>query len=422
MDEREQRGLVIAATCRITQKGSIWLVPSQSGKGKYTVAPDPSEPRCTCPDHETRGCKCKHIYAVEYVLRREENPDGSMTVTESLTVSKTYPQVWKAYNAAQTSEKEHFQKLLHELCQNIEEPVQKIGRPRLPLSDAVFSACFKIYSTFSGRRFMSDLRAAHANGLISKVPHFNSIFNYLENPELTPILNSLVVQSSLPLRCLEIDFACDSSGFTTSRFNRWYDQKYGVPRKHHHWVKVHIMCGVKTNVVTAVEIRDKDASDTKLLPDLVKTTDKNFTILEVSADKGLFQTEAAVATLEPPRTDRAGGESAILSQCDDTATTHAERRDWIHSTLPLLLSPTTIAGGRVAQLVRASVLHTECRRFESCRDHLDSTLWRAGDLSNLLVRQRRFDIRRIRACQALGAVMTAGRVTRRGTSLSLRQA
>jgi len=110
--------------------------------------------------------------------------------------------------------------------------------------------------------------------------------HYLENPELTPILNSLVVQSSLPLRTVEIDFACDSSGFTTSRFNRWYDHKYGVPRKHHHWVKVHIMCGVKTNVVTAVEIRDKDASDTKLLPALVKTTDKNFTILEVSADKG----------------------------------------------------------------------------------------------------------------------------------------
>jgi hypothetical protein len=27
---------------------------------------------------------------------------------------------------------------------------------------------------------MSDLRDAHAKGYISKAPHFNSIFNYLE--------------------------------------------------------------------------------------------------------------------------------------------------------------------------------------------------------------------------------------------------
>jgi transposase len=46
------------------------------------------------------------------------------------------------------------------------------------------------------------------------------------------------------------------------------------------------MCGVKTNVVTAVEIQEKDASDTKLLPDLVHTTAKHFDMQEVSADKG----------------------------------------------------------------------------------------------------------------------------------------
>ena len=49
------------------------------------------------------------------------------------------------------------------------------------------------------------------------------------------------------------------------------------------WVKVHLMCGVKTNVVTAVEIREKDASDTKLLPDLVNTTGAHFNMREVSA-------------------------------------------------------------------------------------------------------------------------------------------
>src|ERR1041385_4779120 len=217
--------------------------------------------------------------------------DGSTTVTETVTVQKTvkrtYPQNWTAYNAAQTHEKERFLALLHDLCAGIQEPERpNIGRPRLPIQDAVFAACFKVYSTFSGRRFMTDLRDAQERGYISRVPHFNSIFNYLEDPALTPVLLEMITETSLPLKAVEVDFAADSSGFTTSRFIRWYDHKYGTVRMQHEWVKVHLMCGVRTNIVTAVEIRDKDASDTKLLPDLVNATSRNFKLNEVSADKG----------------------------------------------------------------------------------------------------------------------------------------
>lgn len=290
-ESRQQRGLEIAAVSKIERKGAAFLVPSQSGKGRYTVIPDDDKPHCSCPDHTDGGHKCKHLFAVEYVMKRERNADGTTTVTETVTVQKTvqrvYSQNWSAYNAAQTSEKQKFQELLRELCSGISEPVRpKNGRPRLPIQDALFSAAFKIYSTVSGRRFMTDLRDAHAKGFISKVPHFNSIFNYLENPELTPILRALITQSSLPLKALEVDFACDSSGFTTSRFHRWFDHKYGAVRQQHEWVKVHLMCGVRTHIVTAVEIKDKDASDTKLLPALVDATAENFTLNEVSADKG----------------------------------------------------------------------------------------------------------------------------------------
>jgi hypothetical protein len=46
------------------------------------------------------------------------------------------------------------------------------------------------------------------------------------------------------------------------------------------------MCGVKTNIITAVEIHGRNAGDAKLLPALVEKTAKNFSISEVSADKG----------------------------------------------------------------------------------------------------------------------------------------
>src|SRR5205085_1913279 len=99
--------------------------------------------------------------------------------------------------------------------------------------------------TVSGRRFMCDLKEAQSRGHIEILPHYNSIFNYLEKPELTPILTELITQSSLPLKAVEQDFAVDSSGFSTSKFVRWFDHKYGAEKQMHDWVKVHVMCGVK---------------------------------------------------------------------------------------------------------------------------------------------------------------------------------
>lgn len=183
MGTRLQRGRELAAKFKIFQKDDgTWSVPSQAGKGRYVIEMG-EQPHCSCPYHEAHGSTCKHIFAVEYFLRREHHEDGSETITETLTVQrKTYPQDWRAYNAAQTTEKAEFQRLLHALCTGVEAPVQTNGRPRIPLWDAVFCVAFKVYSTVSGRRFISDLIDAQAKGYIGRVPHFNSIFNYLEWP------------------------------------------------------------------------------------------------------------------------------------------------------------------------------------------------------------------------------------------------
>jgi transposase len=305
MDARKQRGQAIAETGKIIKRGDIWIVPSQSKIGGYAVRVDRDLPTCTCPDYELYEIRCKHIHAVEFTMKRQENPDGSTTTTQTVTVTvaekakrPTYKQDWPAYNKAQTNEKDKFLVLLHELCKGILDDTPRTkGQPRLPLADAIFSAVFKVYSTVSGRRFMSDLREAQDRGYIAKAPHYNSIFNYLENPAVTEILRTLITQSSLPLKSVEQDFACDSSGFMTSRFIRWFDQKYGVERSKAEWVKVHIMCGVKTNIVTAVEIHEKYTHDATLLPDLTDATAMNFKMREVSADKGYmsFDNHEAVA-------------------------------------------------------------------------------------------------------------------------------
>ncbi len=290
---RQQRGQVIAQSLPITRKGAVWLVPSQTGTGRYTVSPHPTAPHCTCPDHQETGQMCKHLFAVEYVVSRQEHPDGTTTVTETLTVTAptcrpTYRQNWPAYNAAQSHEKELFQVLLRDLCAGLQDPPRPPTRGRRPvkLADAVFNAGLKVYTTVSGRRAMTDLRDAADDERGGKALHYNTVFKAMENPALTPVLRALIAESAAPLAAVEADFACDSSAFTTSKFVRWFDVKHGGVRSEHEWVKVQMMCGVKTNVVTTAVVCDRDGPDSPYLPQLVSETADRFAMRDVLADKG----------------------------------------------------------------------------------------------------------------------------------------
>ena len=276
---RQQRGMAIAAVVPIQKNRLGYQVPSQSGNGSYVVSID-DEPFCTCPDFEQRQERCKHVYAVEFTVQREDQSDASPeTVRVALGPS------WTAYNLAQTNEQELFGTLLHELCATVSQPPQGKGRPRLPISDMLFAVGLKVYSTMSGRRAMTDFRNAQADGLLSTCPSFSTAFRYMENPAVTPVLKSLIEQSALPLRAVESDFAADASGFSTSVYDRWFDHKWGKEKKQARFLKAHIMCGVNTKIVTAVEVTEANVHDSPPFPGLVAKTAENFAMSEVSADK-----------------------------------------------------------------------------------------------------------------------------------------
>jgi transposase len=291
MDMRELKALEIAARSKITFDGGVWIVPSQTTGNKYRVTIG-AQPSCQCEDFQLRQQPCKHIIAARLVCARDHGGNAPDITTDAVPVRQTYKQNWPLYDKAQMTEKDRFQVLLFDLCRGIEEPPQaKTGRKRTLMADMVFASAFKVFSTISSRRFACDLADAHKKGYLTKLMHSLSVGAYLENPLMTPVLKSLIVQSSLPLKAIETVFAPDSSGFSTSRFVRWYDEKYGVERSGHDWVKAHIMTGVKTNIVTAVEILDRNAGDSPQFKSLVDTTAKNFTIKEVPADKAYLSND-----------------------------------------------------------------------------------------------------------------------------------
>jgi hypothetical protein len=184
--------------------------------------------------------------------------------------------------------------LLHDLCSRLpvrERAGDKLGpKPHHP-SDAVFTMAYKVYCGLSARRFGTDLDEAHDMGFLSKPIPSMKATGFMEDAYYTLILKELIAFSARPLRAVETSFAIDSSGFGSSRYEKWFDKKYGVTKTRCQWVKTHIASGTKTNIVTAVRILDKDAGDSPQFVPLVKETEKRFEIGEVSADKAYASVE-----------------------------------------------------------------------------------------------------------------------------------
>lgn len=172
---------------------------------------------------------------------------------------KTYSQDWVSYDKAQKCEKSEFQYLLAELCKGIGELSQTFGRPRLPFEDMIFSCVFKVYSTFSGGRFNTDLSEAKTKGFLERTPHYKSISRYFGMEVWTPYLKMLIEESSLPLVEIEKSFAVDASGLGTSGGFTWLHAKYTESRliNKKDWLKIHICCGAKTNIISAVEVIER---------------------------------------------------------------------------------------------------------------------------------------------------------------------
>ncbi|MGC2237086.1 MAG: transposase [Pyrinomonadaceae bacterium] len=285
--ERKQRGYDISQRYTIRQDGNFWFVPS-SKSGKYKV--DLKRQTCNCMDFETRKMKCKHLWAAEFHYEREvlKAIDDVPEAVKEVPKKRTYAQPnWSAYHKSQTCEKGQFLYLLRELTKGIESPTQKTGRTRHNFSDLIFSMCYKVYSCFSSRRFMTDLKTAFDTNYLERLPSYNSLIEAFSLEEITPLLHYLIEMSSLPLAAIEKDFCVDSTGLSTCRFYRWFHAKYTDKRliDHRDWVKLHAMSGAKTNVITAVEISNRYEHDSNYFKPLVDKTALRFAIDEVSADK-----------------------------------------------------------------------------------------------------------------------------------------
>jgi len=184
---------------------------------------------------------------------------------------------WTNYNKSQTQEKTLFLKFLKEICDVI---------PDKKTRQMVFCICLKTYTLKSSRRLIGELDLCRKAGYLEKVPHFNSILNWLNRNDLTDTLQTLIKLSSLPLKAIERKFACDSTGFGMDLIHDRWSQIRQQYQKHHKYMKAHVTFGVLSNIATSCRITEGTAADSPMMPEMVDETAENFTIDEWSADKG----------------------------------------------------------------------------------------------------------------------------------------
>jgi transposase len=176
--------------------------------------------------------------------------------------------------------------LLRGLCDGVQAPARKVrGRKPITFADAACAMTMKVWTTVSGRRANSDINACTDDGHLGREVSYNSLFDYFDKPEMTPILIRLIEESAAPLASVETAFAIDSTGFGTNVYRRWFDAKYGKEMAESTWLKAHAMVGTKTNIVTSVTVTVSNSGDSPELPALLAATCKRFAVAEVSGDK-----------------------------------------------------------------------------------------------------------------------------------------
>ena len=200
----------------------------------------------------------------------------------------TYSQDWASYDKAKTNQDEMFKHLIRDLLFltiNEDKPKTK-GRPSYSTEDKIFCMAVKIFYRSDLRKTVSILKELKRLGYIQKVPCFRSIDNFFNDTSLNKILDKLILLSSMPLSQLEDTCAIDSTGFSTCRFERWFNYKWGKHEgKERVWKKAHATLGCKTNVFLSVEVTNKNVADVSMFEKTVGNNLKPFNFERFTADK-----------------------------------------------------------------------------------------------------------------------------------------
>lgn len=191
---------------------------------------------------------------------------------------KRWPRNEKLYNKIQETEFLNFFKFVRFIS-------LKVCKTKKMRNTIVCLLVWHKFPNLSARRARGLLVLFKKVKLINvDVPCFKSLCSYRTEPLLSTVLDELTEESSKPLAKIEHDFATDATGIKTKLFSTWYGLrcKKRIRRRDH--LTIHATCGVKSNIVTALNVEVKKGKDNVILREHVDKTSNNFKIDEWSGD------------------------------------------------------------------------------------------------------------------------------------------
>jgi len=191
---------------------------------------------------------------------------------------KRWPRDEALYNKVQENEFLNF----FEFVRYLTNYVCKTRKMKSIITCLLITHKFPNFSLRRARGFLLLLKKFRI--IYLDIPCFKTLSNYREDNSLQIVLDKLIEESSKPLSVIEHDFATDATGIRTNLFSSWYSIRCQKEIKKRDHLTIHITTGVKSNVVTALNVEIKSGNDNKIFREHVDKTTENFKVNEWSGD------------------------------------------------------------------------------------------------------------------------------------------
>ena len=220
-----------------------------------------------------------------------------------------YDRNWPAINAALVDLHRIGPVLLADLVRGIptnEGQARKRGGQPFPVRDLLYAALIRTFENKTARSTTASVERFQALNLCEEVPHYNTLLRKIAKPEIMPILHRLLAVCAAPLAVIETEklaqYAIDSTGFSTSIYASWNENKHGgKPKPNSHtarsrYVKAHAFVGTVSHGIMAIQPTEPNVGDAPLLsPLLARAIANGHHPRDVSADSAYLSSEAVAA-------------------------------------------------------------------------------------------------------------------------------
>lgn len=188
-----------------------------------------------------------------------------------------------------THEKEGVARLLSGLCRGVEWRLPSKKRARRILPHMPFSIIWKVYSQLAARPLEADLRQFRRDGLNDFAPSHSSVLGYMKLKQMTPYLHWLIAVTASELKDREYKFAVDSTVRYKPTYYEKVDDATGKKERRRGRLKLHLICGAETFVITAARVTRFNCQDIRMFrPLFAQTLETGFKVGIIFGDEAYW--------------------------------------------------------------------------------------------------------------------------------------